>query len=85
VLGIMWLRLARAWAEAVPQVLQAYNAAAPTALTPQERTALNTYTAAIPLYFLALAGFNRDPAGQVRDYEPFLRLSEWLLAQESLP
>lgn len=64
----------------VRRLVDAYEAAARTRLTAEERRALAPYTAAVPLYAAALAGFSNDPAGQLRDRLPFLRLSEWLLA-----
>ncbi len=68
-----------AW-HSVPRLVDAYEAAARTRLTAEERKALAPYTAAVPLYAAALAGFSNDPAGQLRDRLPFLRLREWLLA-----
>jgi Ser/Thr protein kinase RdoA (MazF antagonist) len=64
----------------VPPLVDAYQAAAHTHLTPDERKALAPYTAAVPLYFAALAGFSNDPAALLRDRLPFLHLSNWLLA-----
>jgi Ser/Thr protein kinase RdoA (MazF antagonist) len=65
--------------DVVPRLIEAYEAAAPTRLTPTERTALLPYTAAVPLYYAALDGFTEDPAGRLRSRLPFLRLSTWLL------
>ncbi len=68
-----------AW-QGVPRLIEAYEAAAHSRLTPAERRALAPCTAAVPLYHAALDGFTNDPAGQLRGRLPFLRLSEWLLA-----
>jgi len=70
---------ARFWGHLVPLMIGAYEATAPTPLTAAEREALPAYTASVPLYFAALAGFNSDPVCQLRAYQPFLRLGEWLL------
>jgi Ser/Thr protein kinase RdoA (MazF antagonist) len=69
------------WRQLVPLVIEAYESTAMAPLTAMEREALAVYTAAIPLYFLALAGLNNDPVGQLRANRPFLCLSEWLLTQ----
>jgi Ser/Thr protein kinase RdoA (MazF antagonist) len=68
-----------AW-QRVPYLLEAYETTAAVPLTALERDALAVYTAAVPLYFAALAGFNNDPVRQLRANLPFLYLSEWLLA-----
>lgn len=68
-----------AW-HAVSRLVAEYEAAAHARLTVIERRALAPYTAAVPLYAAALAGFSSDPAGLLRERLPFLRLSEWLLA-----
>jgi Ser/Thr protein kinase RdoA (MazF antagonist) len=65
---------------AVPRLIEAYEATAPARLTTAERTALGPYTAAVPLYCAALDGFTEDPAGNLRTRLPFLRLAEWILA-----
>jgi Ser/Thr protein kinase RdoA (MazF antagonist) len=66
--------------QSVRQLVEAYEAEAPSRLTETERRALAPYTAAVPLYAAALDGFTNDPAGLLRGRQPFLRLSEWLLA-----
>jgi Ser/Thr protein kinase RdoA (MazF antagonist) len=72
--------------DAVPRLLEAYEATAPVPLTPAERRALMPYTAAVPLYCAALDGFTEDPAANLRRRLPFLRLSEWLLRHpEAVP
>ena len=68
-----------AW-QSVPRLCEEYEAAAKTRLTEAERRALLPYTAAVPLYSAAIAGFTNDPAGLLRARQPFLRLSAWLLA-----
>src|SRR5581483_6786272 len=68
-----------AW-QRVPYLLEAYETTAAVPLTALEREALAVYTAAVPLYFAALAGFNDNPVRQLRANLPFLYLSEWLLA-----
>lgn len=65
--------------QSIPRFIEAYEAAAHSQLTVLERKALTPYTAAVPLYFAALAGFSNDSARLLRDRLPFLRLSEWLL------
>lgn len=67
--------------QCIPQMIEAYEAEAPSCLTAVERKALASYTAAVPLYAAALDGFSNDPTGQLRSRLPFLHLSEWLLAQ----
>jgi Ser/Thr protein kinase RdoA (MazF antagonist) len=71
--------------ESVPRLIDAYQAAAGWRLTPVERRALAPYTAAVPLFYAALAGFTENPAGKLRTRLPFLRLSEWLLARSDAP
>lgn len=69
-----------AW-EKVPQLVKAYEDTAEITLTEVERRALAPYTAAVPLYQAAIAGFMNDPTGTLRDgLRPFMRISEWLLA-----
>ncbi len=68
-----------AW-DGVPRLIEEYEAAANSRLTPVERRALAPYTAAVPLYHAALDGFINDPVGLLRARLPFLRLGEWLLA-----
>jgi hypothetical protein len=57
-----------------------YEAGTRTHLTEAERRALLPYTAAVPLYSAALAGFSNDAAGLLRARRPFPRVSAWLLA-----
>ena len=64
----------------VPELMEAYEAAAGWRLLPLERQALLPYTVAVPIYHAAIAGFSNDPVRQLRSARPFLRLSEWLLA-----
>ncbi len=64
----------------IPRLIEEYEAASKSRLSPAERRALAPYTAAVPLYHAAIAGFTLDPAGHLRDHLPFLRLGEWLLA-----
>ncbi|MGH2352083.1 MAG: phosphotransferase [Chloroflexota bacterium] len=71
-----------AW-ETVPRLIEAYEAAAGSRLTPVERRALAPYTAAVPLYAAALDGFTEAPRGKFCTRLPFLRLGEWLLAHPS--
>ncbi|HWE61424.1 MAG TPA: phosphotransferase [Chloroflexota bacterium] len=66
--------------QSVPQLIEEYECTATAPLTALERDALAAYTAAVPLYFSALAGFSNDPVRQLRASAPFLSLSEWLLA-----
>jgi Ser/Thr protein kinase RdoA (MazF antagonist) len=61
------------------RLIEAYEFAADSRLTPAERKALVPFTAAVPIYHAAIAGFSNDPARQLRSALPFLRLSEWLL------
>lgn len=70
-----------AWGR-VQQLVWAYEDAAQTTLTQTERKALAPYTAAVPLYQAAIAGFRDDPAETLRGglRPPFMRISEWLLA-----
>lgn len=69
----------------VPQLIAEYEASANSRLTAAERKALAPYTAAVPLYAAALAGFSNDPGVQLRDKRAFMRLSEWLLAHPEAP
>lgn len=68
-----------AW-QTIPQLIQVYEDTANACLTTLERKVLAPYTAAIPLYAAALAGFSNDPPKLLRVRLPFLRLSEYLLA-----
>jgi len=68
-----------AW-ESIPQLTEAYEAAANVRLTQAERSALTPYTASVPLYAAALDGFTESPAEKLRSRLPFLCLSAWLLA-----
>jgi Ser/Thr protein kinase RdoA (MazF antagonist) len=70
-----------AW-EIVPRLVEAYEQAAGTALVEAERRALAPYTAAVPLYLVAIAGFMPDPVAHIQDPTrlTFLRIAEWLLA-----
>lgn len=76
---------AQCWRQQVPLVIEAYESTAGAPLTAVEREGLAVYTAAVPLYFMALAGFNNDPIRQLHAYRPFLCLSEWLLTQQTFP
>jgi Ser/Thr protein kinase RdoA (MazF antagonist) len=69
------------WAS-LPRLVEAYERAAGTALRPAERRALAPYTAAVPLYLLAIGGFMPDPVAHVRNETrlTFLEIGEWLLA-----
>jgi Ser/Thr protein kinase RdoA (MazF antagonist) len=67
------------WLRSVPRLIEIYESAAGMPLTSLERETLAAYTAAVPMYFLSLAGFNRDPIGQLHAYRPFLGVTEWLL------
>lgn len=64
----------------VPSLIEAYETGAHSRLTVMERQALAPYTAAVPLYAAALAGFGNNPIRLLRERLSFLRLSEWLLA-----
>jgi Ser/Thr protein kinase RdoA (MazF antagonist) len=70
----------------LPDWVAAYQDAAGTALTDLERRALAPYTAAVPLYLCAIAGFMDDPVGHLRNETrlAFLRIAEWLLANPDL-
>jgi Ser/Thr protein kinase RdoA (MazF antagonist) len=70
-----------AW-ESVRRLVEAYEQAARTTLTPAERRALAPYAAAVPLYLAAIAGFMPDPVAHLRDptRQTFLRIADWLLA-----
>jgi len=63
----------------VPRLVATYEAAAGSPLTDIERQALPPCTVAVALYHAASAGHTDDPAGQLRERLPFLRLSRWLL------
>ena len=63
----------------ITRLIRAYESAAASRLTPAERKALVPYTAAVPIYHAAIAGFSNDPVSQLQSALPFLRLSEWLL------
>ncbi|MEQ7006627.1 phosphotransferase [Actinopolymorpha sp. B17G11] len=72
----------------VPALVEEYEDAAGTVLTPVERKALTPYIAAVPLYHAATVGFHADPVAQLRDDRDgnaFLRISEWLLANPAAP
>ncbi|MEQ4203860.1 hypothetical protein [Actinopolymorpha sp. B9G3] len=72
----------------VPALVEEYEDAAGTVLTPVERKALTPYIAAVPLYHAATVGFHADPVAQLcddRDGNAFLRISEWLLANPAAP
>lgn len=66
--------------QAIPRLIETYEATTNTRLTNDERKALAPYTAAIPLHSAALSGFALDPPALLRERLPFLRLSAWLLA-----
>jgi len=78
-LGAAQAPQAFAWAH-LPELVAAYEAAAPFRLTSEERRALAPYTASVPLYAAALDGFTQDPSGNLKRRLPFVRLSAWLLA-----
>jgi Ser/Thr protein kinase RdoA (MazF antagonist) len=63
------------------ELIGAYEDAAQTSLTPTERRALIPYTAAVPLYLAAIAGYVDDPVAHLHDEDrlQFLRIAEWLL------
>ena len=65
--------------ERVSRCIEEYELAANTRLTTLERKALAPYTAAVPLYAAALAGFGNEPVKLLCERVPFMRLSEWLL------
>jgi Ser/Thr protein kinase RdoA (MazF antagonist) len=67
-----------AWS-GISELIEEYKSAATSRLTPAERKALVPYTAAVPIYHAAIAGFSNDPVRQLRSALPFLRLSQWLL------
>jgi len=73
------------WRQNVPLVIEAYESTAGAPLTAAEREGLVAYSAAVPLYFIALAGYSNDPVRQLHAYLPFLGLSKWLLTQWTLP
>jgi Ser/Thr protein kinase RdoA (MazF antagonist) len=64
----------------IAHLIEEYEAASSTPLRSDERAALAGYTAAIPLYFTALAGFSRDPIRQLHAHGPWLALSDWILS-----
>jgi Ser/Thr protein kinase RdoA (MazF antagonist) len=66
----------------LPRLIAAYEQTSGTTLTTAERRALAPYTAAVPLYLSAIAGFMPDPAAHLRNEtrRRFLRIAEWLLA-----
>jgi Ser/Thr protein kinase RdoA (MazF antagonist) len=63
----------------VGRLIKEYELAANTKLTSLERRALAPYTAAAPLYQVAIAGLSNDTAKQLRAKQHFLRLGEWIL------
>jgi len=69
-----------AW-ESVPELIEEYVRETRSPLTDLEREALPLFTAAVPLYFCAIAGFSPHPAKQLRTSLPFLSLSESLLSR----
>jgi hypothetical protein len=68
-----------AW-QTVSRCLEAYESSAASRLNVVERAALTAYTAAVPMYFTALAGFSNEPVRQLQASLTFLCLGEWLLA-----
>ena len=70
------------WWSKVPELLAEYENAAQVTLTASERQALPLYTAAVPLYEPAIAGYARDPIKKLHDptVTRFLHISEWILA-----
>lgn len=68
-----------AWTR-LPELVAAYEAAAPSRLTSEERRALAPYTASVPLHAAALDGFTANPSTNLKRRLPFVRLSAWLLA-----
>jgi Ser/Thr protein kinase RdoA (MazF antagonist) len=71
------------WA-CVPRLVAEYEASANVCITPLEQGALAPYTASIPLYFAAFAGFTKNPVDGLCSSLPFLQLSKWLLAHPAL-
>jgi aminoglycoside phosphotransferase (APT) family kinase protein len=67
------------WA-CIPGLIAEYEAGANVHLAQSEQRALAPYTASIPLYFAAFAGFTKDPVAELCSSLSFLQLSEWLLA-----
>jgi Ser/Thr protein kinase RdoA (MazF antagonist) len=63
----------------IAQVIEKYETASTSPLSGEERSALASYTAAVPLYFTALAGFSNNPVGQLHRHGPWLAVSEWIL------
>jgi hypothetical protein len=68
----------------IPHVIEEYETASASSLCGEERSALAGYTAAVPLYFAALAGFSNDPVGQLHRHGPWLAVSEWILTHPSI-
>jgi Ser/Thr protein kinase RdoA (MazF antagonist) len=70
----------------LPAWVDAYQDAAGAPLADSERRALAPYTAAVPLYLAAIAGYMDDPVGHLRDEtrQAFLRIADWLLANPDL-
>jgi Ser/Thr protein kinase RdoA (MazF antagonist) len=67
-----------AW-QSIPRLIEAYETSANSRLTAMEKKALVPYTASVPLHAAALDGFTDNPAGQLQERLPFIRLSDWLL------
>lgn len=68
----------------IPKFIEAYEDAANSRITVDERRALLPYTAAVPLYHVASDGFKADPINSVKQRMHFLRLSEWLLTHSEV-
>jgi Ser/Thr protein kinase RdoA (MazF antagonist) len=64
----------------VGELVAAYESAAGWKLTAIERRALGPYTAAVPLYLAAVAGYTPDPARLLEGDASFVRIAEWILA-----
>lgn len=67
-----------AWSR-VPELIDAYEAAAEDRLSDDERRAIGPYLAAIPLYFAAIASYTPDPAARIRQEVRSLEISRWVL------
>jgi Ser/Thr protein kinase RdoA (MazF antagonist) len=63
----------------VTELVSAYESEAPTAVSSEERFALNAYAAAVPIYLAALSGRHDDPSGELRGSRHLVDIGEWLL------
>jgi Ser/Thr protein kinase RdoA (MazF antagonist) len=75
------------WWDKVPELLSEYEDTAKATLTDSERRALPPYMAAVAMYEPAIAGYARDPIGNLRDpaLARFLSIGEWILANPHAP